>query len=91
MGFWNALSVLAPVAPAMSDARDLRADRAKQAQELELQKAQTVTQQLAAEGARQRQQHPGTEAGGVHEQGRWSLTAEIVHGHADAVGGRRSN
>jgi hypothetical protein len=53
MGFWNALSVLAPVAPAMSDARDLRADRAKQAQELELQKAQTVTQQLAAEGARQ--------------------------------------
>ncbi len=53
MGFWNALSVLAPVAPAMSDARDLRADRAKQTQELELQKAQTVTQQLAAEGARQ--------------------------------------
>lgn len=51
MGFWNALSVLAPVAPALSDAQDIRADRAKEAQDLELKQAQTVTQQMAAEGA----------------------------------------
>jgi hypothetical protein len=52
-GFWNALSVLAPVAPALSDAQDIRADRAKEAQELELRKAQTTVEQMAAEGAKQ--------------------------------------
>ena len=31
MSFWNALSVLAPVAPAMSDARDIRTDREQSA------------------------------------------------------------
>jgi hypothetical protein len=52
VGFWNALSVLAPVAPALSDAQDIRASRAKEQQDLELAKAQTTTQQMAAEGAR---------------------------------------
>ena len=57
MGFWNALSALAPVAPALSDAQDIRTarqqDAAKFAQDQELSKAQTVTQQMAAEGAKQ--------------------------------------
>ena len=53
MGFWNALSVLAPVAPAMSDAQDIRTDRAKAAQDLEQTKARTTVEQMAAEGARQ--------------------------------------
>ena len=53
MGFWNALSVLAPVAPALSDAQDIRDKRTSDAQDLELRKAQTTTQQMAAEGARQ--------------------------------------
>jgi hypothetical protein len=53
-GFWNALSVLAPVAPALSDAQDIRADRAKEAQELELRKAQTTVEQFAGQEAQQR-------------------------------------
>ena len=31
MGFWNALSALAPIAPAMSDAKDLRTAREQDA------------------------------------------------------------
>ena len=54
MGFWNALSVLAPVAPALSDAQDIRAQRAQDAQDLELKRAQATIQGLAAEEARQR-------------------------------------
>ena len=54
MGFWNALSVLAPIAPAMSDARDIRAQRAQDAQDLELKKAQAVTQQMASQVEQQR-------------------------------------
>lgn len=58
MGFWNALSVLAPVAPAMSDAKDLRTareqDAAKFAQDAELKKAQLTVSQLAAQEAQQR-------------------------------------
>jgi hypothetical protein len=46
MGFWNALSILAPVTPAMSDAKDIRAARAQDEQDLAMKK-------LAAEGARQ--------------------------------------
>ena len=53
MGFWNALSVLAPVAPALSDAQDIRDKRASDAQDLKFKQAQTVTQQMAAEGAKQ--------------------------------------
>ena len=58
MGFWNALSVLAPVAPAMSDAKDIRTareqDAAKFAQDQELSKAQMTVQQLAAQNEKQR-------------------------------------
>ena len=54
MGFWNALSVLAPVAPAMSDAQDIRAQRAQDQQDLELKKAQLTTQQFAAQNEQQR-------------------------------------
>ena len=57
MGFWNALSVLGPVGPALSEAQDIRTQRtqdaAKAAQEAESHKAQMTIQQLAAEGARQ--------------------------------------
>ena len=57
MGFWNALSVLAPVAPALSDAQDIRTQRtqdaAKFAQDQELGKARLTIDQMAAEGARQ--------------------------------------
>ena len=59
MAFWNALSVLAPVAPAMSDARDLARERQQQqeqfAQDAALRRAQLITSQLAAEGEKQRQ------------------------------------
>jgi hypothetical protein len=58
MGFWNALSVLAPVAPALSDAQDIRTQRtqdaAKFAQDQELHKAQMTVQQLAAQSEQQR-------------------------------------
>ena len=58
MGFWNALSVLAPVAPALSDAQDIRTarqqDAAKFAQDQDLFKAQLTINQLAAQAARQR-------------------------------------
>ena len=59
MGFLDALSVLAPVAPALSDARDLRTQRtqdaAKFAQDQALGQAQLTVQQLATEGEKQRQ------------------------------------
>ena len=59
MSFWNALSVLAPVAPAMSDAKDLRAQREQEqqqfTQEQALRQAQLTTQKLAAQGEQQRQ------------------------------------
>ncbi len=59
MGFWNALSVLAPVAPAMSDARDLRVQREQDArsfqQDAALKQAQLTAAQLAAQGEKQRQ------------------------------------
>lgn len=65
MGFWNALSVLAPVAPALSDAQDIRAQRQKEAQELTqqaaafpkeqaLRDAQLTASKLAAQGEQQR-------------------------------------
>lgn len=58
MGFWNALSVLGPVGPALSDAQDIRAQRtqdaAKASQEAESHKAQMIVQQLAAQEAQQR-------------------------------------
>jgi hypothetical protein len=65
MGFWNALSVLAPVAPALSDAQDIRAQRQKEAQELAqqaaafpkeqaLRDAQLTASKLAAQGEQQR-------------------------------------
>lgn len=58
MGFWNALSVLAPVAPAMSDAADLRTQRQRDAadfaSEQALKQAQLTTQKLAAQGEQQR-------------------------------------
>jgi hypothetical protein len=58
MGFWNALSVLAPVAPALSDAQDIRTQRAqdaaKFAQDAELKKAQITAQQMAAQADQQR-------------------------------------
>jgi hypothetical protein len=58
MGFWNALSVLAPVAPALSDAQDIRTDRAqsaaKFASDQALKDAQLTAQKLAAQGEQQR-------------------------------------
>lgn len=58
MGFWNALSVLAPVAPAMSDAQDIRTarqqDAAKFTQDSELHDAQMTAQKMAAQEAQQR-------------------------------------
>ncbi len=58
MGFWNALSVLAPVAPAMSDARDIRTDReqsaAKFASDQALQQAQLTAQKMAEQLTQQR-------------------------------------
>ena len=58
MGFWNALSVLAPVAPALSDAQDIRTarqqDAAKFAQDQQLHDAQMTTQKMAAQEAQQR-------------------------------------
>jgi hypothetical protein len=58
MGFWNALSALAPVAPAMSDAKDLRTareqDAAKFASDQALAEAQLTTQKLAAQLDQQR-------------------------------------
>ena len=54
MSFWNALSVLAPVAPAMSDAKDLRTQREQEqqqfAQDQALRQAQLTAQKLAAQG-----------------------------------------
>ena len=66
MAFWNALSVLAPVAPAISDAQDIRAARQKEAQDLAqqaaqfpkeqaLRDAQLTAAQLVAQGEQQRQ------------------------------------
>ena len=58
MGFWNALSVLAPVAPALSDAQDIRTQRAqdaaKFAQDQEMAKARTTVEQFAGQEAQQR-------------------------------------
>jgi len=58
MGFWNALSVLAPVAPALSDARDLRTareqDAAKFASDQALAQAQLTASRLAAQSEQQR-------------------------------------
>lgn len=58
MGFWNALSALAPVAPAMSDAADLRTarqqDAAKFASDQALKEAQLTTQKLADQAEQQR-------------------------------------
>lgn len=64
MGFWNALSVLAPVAPAMAQAHDIRLQREQEqqdfAQEQALKKAQLLTQQLAQTGLRQKNQEADT-------------------------------
>ena len=58
MSFWNALSVLAPVAPAMSDARDLRTQRERDATNFEseqnLKQAQLTAQNFAAQAEHQR-------------------------------------
>jgi len=58
MGFWNALSVLAPVAPALSDAQDIRTQRERDAasftQDQALKDAQLTAQKLAAQGEQQR-------------------------------------
>jgi hypothetical protein len=58
MGFWNALSVLGPIAPAMSDAQDIRTQRtqdaAKFASDEQLKQAQLTAQKLAAQGEQQR-------------------------------------
>jgi hypothetical protein len=64
-GFWNALSVLAPVAPALSDAQDIRAQRQADAQRLAqqaaafpkeqaLRDAQITAERLAAQSEQQR-------------------------------------
>ncbi len=59
-GFAQALSALAPIAPALSDAKQLNTDRAQQqeqfAQETELRQAQLLVQKLAAENQQQEQQ-----------------------------------
>jgi len=58
MGFWNALSVLAPVAPAMAEARDLRTARQQQAADFAsdqaLKQAQITTARLAQQAEQQR-------------------------------------
>ena len=87
MGFWNALSVLGPVGPALSDAQDIRTQRtqdaAKAAQEAESHKAQMIVQQLAAQEAQQRIRagtqpliKPGSQpefnpASGTYQQPEW--------------------
>lgn len=57
-GFLNALSALAPVAPALSDAHDLRTARTQQqadfASDQALKQAQLTVQNLAAQGEQQR-------------------------------------
>lgn len=64
MGFWNALSVLAPVAPALDAAAQLRIERQQQqdqfAQEQKLRDAQLVTQQLANQAEKQKLAQPVT-------------------------------
>lgn len=58
MSFWNALSVLAPVAPAMSDAQDIRTQREQEQEqftsEQALNQAQLTAQRLAAQAEQQR-------------------------------------
>jgi hypothetical protein len=58
VGFWNALSVLAPVAPALADAQVLRTERQQQAQSFAtdqaLKQAQLTTQRLADQAQQQR-------------------------------------
>ena len=51
MGFWNALSVLAPVAPALSDAADLRTQRQEQEQAFQQQIAQSHAALAQSEAA----------------------------------------
>ena len=77
MGFWNALSALAPIAPAMSDAQDLRTARQQQTQdfasEQALKQAQLVTQQMAAQSEKQRMSRSNV-PGFIRDLG-WSDTA----------------
>ena len=54
-GFLQALSALAPIAPAMSDAQDIRTARAAEQQKASLLDAQLAAQKLATEGEKQRQ------------------------------------
>ena len=95
MGFWNALSVLAPVAPAMSDAKDLRTSRDQQAQtfaqDTELKKAQVLAQQLAAERTQQEITQgkapvaiPGTKNYYDPSQGSW-MQPSLVNGEFKPV------
>lgn len=63
MGFWNALSVLAPVAPAMAAGQDIRAQRQQEqesfAQDQALKDAQLTAQKLAAQAEEQRIKQEG--------------------------------
>jgi hypothetical protein len=58
MGFWNALSALAPIAPAMAEAKDIRTardqDQQQFAQDQQLKQAQLTAQQFAAQAEQQR-------------------------------------
>jgi hypothetical protein len=95
MGFWNALSALAPVAPAMSDAADLRTQRQREAadfaSEQALKQAQLTTQKLAAQGEQQRltagsapSQIPGTKDYYSATEGSW-MRPSLVNGEYKAV------
>ena len=63
-GFLQALSALAPIAPAMSDARDIRTQRERDAQTFQqdaaLKQAQLTVQQIAAQGDTQKSQDAQT-------------------------------
>jgi hypothetical protein len=95
VGFWNALSVLAPVAPAMSDAADLRTQRQRDAadfaSEQALKQAQLTTQKLAAQLDQQRltagnapSQIPGTKDYYSAAEGSW-MRPSLVNGEYKAV------
>ena len=94
-GFLNALSILAPVAPALSDAQDIRTQRqqdaAKFASDQALSQARLTTEEFAAQAEQQRLAQgaapariPGTEDYFDDTQGSW-MRPSLVNGEFKAV------
>jgi len=94
-GFAQALSALAPLGPALADAKQLNTERAQQqeqfAQETKLRQAQILVQKLAAQDEQQRlaksaapAQIPGTKDYYDPTQGSW-MRPSLVNGEFKAV------